>query len=196
MGLTIHYTLVGKDTLTDHDMRDRLRRTARLARKIVCARVGRVLHSTASDPEAPEFFDSRAGNERRLFGGPGTDGWLLEIWPGEGCETFVIGLCRRYRLARTPKKSRRKSSLPHYQRAGWMLAAFCKTCYAAEHGLEHFVQCHERVVRLLDLWRGAGVRLRVHDEGGFWKTRGREALAAQIGNHRKFIEVARCRVWC
>jgi hypothetical protein len=77
-----------------------------------------------------------------------------------------------------------------------MLDAFCKTCYAAEHGLEHFVRCHERVVRLLDLWRGAGVRLRVDDEGGFWKARRREALAAQIGNHSEFVEVARRRVWC
>ena len=195
MGLTIHYTLVGKNTLTDHDVRDRLRRTARLARRISCARIGRVLHSTESDPDAPEFFDSHVGNGRRLFGGPGTDGWLLEIWPGSGCETFVIGLCRRYRLARAPR-SRRKARLPRYQRAGWMLAAFCKTYYAAEHSLNHFVQCHERVVRLLDLWRGAGVRLRVHDEGGFWRTRSREALAAQIGDHREFVEVARSRVWC
>ena len=195
MGLTIHYTLVGKDTLTDHDVRDRLRRTARLARKIGCARIGRVLRSTESDPDAPEFFDSRAGNERRLCGGPRTDGWLLEIWPGRGCETFVIGLCRRYRLARAPR-NRRKPWLPHYQRAGWMLKAFCKTYYAAEHGREHFVQCHERVVRLLDLWRGAGVRLRVHDEGGFWKARSRRALAAQIGDRRQYLDVVRGRVWC
>jgi hypothetical protein len=195
MGLTIHYTLVGKNTLTDHAVRERLRRTARLARKIGCARIGRVLRSTESDPDAPEFFDSRAGNERRLCGGPRTDGWLLEIWPGRGCETFVIGLCRRYRLARAPG-NRRKPWLPHYQRAGWMLEAFCKTYYAAEHGREHFVQCHERVVRLLDLWRGGGVRLRVHDEGGFWKTRRRAALAGQIGDFRRFAEVARGRVWC
>jgi len=195
MGLTIHYTLVGQNTLTERDVRARLRRTARLARRIGCARIGRVSHSAKSDPDAPEFFDSHAGNERRLFGGPGTDGWLLAIWPGEGCETFVIGLCRRYRLARAPR-NRREFWLPHYQRDGWMLDAFCKTCYAAEHGLEHFVRCHERVVRLLDLWRGAGVRLRVDDEGGFWKARRREALAAQIGNHSEFVEVARRRVWC
>ena len=56
------------------------------------------------------------------------------------------------------------------------------------------MQCHERVVQLLDLWRRAEVQVRVRDDGGFWKTRSREALAAQIGDHELFLQMARRRV--
>jgi hypothetical protein len=57
------------------------------------------------------------------------------------------------------------------------------------------VQCHERVVRLLELWRGSGVRLRVQEEGGFWQKRDRQALAAQLGDLESFRKLARNRVW-
>jgi len=196
MGLTISYTLSATQRLDEKEVRQRVRRTARYARQIGCAYVGKVLRASDSDPDAPEFFYSFAGRERRLFRGPRTRGWLVEIWPGEGCETVTLGLCRRFRLVTRPPKGRRQAFLPHYEPSGWRLDAWCKTYYAAEHGCEHFVQCHERVVRLLDLWRGAGVRLRVHDEGGFWKTRSHAALAAQIGDHKTFLETARRRVRC
>jgi len=195
MGLTISYTLSATRRLDEEEVRQRVQRTARYARKIGCAHVGKVLRASESDPDAPEFFDSVAGRERRMFGGPRTRGWLVEIWPGEGCETITLGLCRRFHLVTRPLKGRRGLFLPQFEPAGWQLDAFCKTYYAAVHGIEHFVQCHERVVRLLELWRGSGVRLRVHDEGGFWKTRDRAALAAQLGDHELFLEVARKRCW-
>jgi hypothetical protein len=195
MGLTIHYTLTATQKLDEKEVRQRVRQTARLARRIGCPYVGKVLPAAASDPDAPEFFDSVAGRERRMFGGPRTRGWLVELLPGTGCESVTLGLCRRYRLVTRPPKRERGGWLPCYQPDGWRLDAWCKTYYAAEHGLKHFVQCHERVVRLLELWRGAGVRLQVHDECGFWKTRSREALAAQIGDHKLFLKVAQSRVW-
>ena len=197
MGLTIHYTLSATQRLDEKELRQRVQRTARYARQIGCAYVGKVLRSSEGDPNAPEFFDSVVGGERRLFGGPRTRGWLVEIWPGAGCETLTLGLCREYRLLKRPPKGkgRRQSFLPHYAPAGWRLDAWCKTYYAAEYGLDHFVQCHERVVRLLELWRRSGVRLQVDDEGGFWKARDRKALAAQIGNLETFCKMARSRVW-
>jgi hypothetical protein len=195
MGLTIHCTLTATRKLDEREVRQRVQQTARLARRIGCAHVGKVLPSAATDPDAPKFFDNVAGRERRMFGGARTRGWLVEVWPGEGCETVTLGLCQRYRLVTRDPKGRQKHWWPVYQPDGWMFDAFCKTCYAAEFGLEHFVQCHERVIRLLELWRGAGVRLRVHDEGGFWKTRSREALAGQIGDMEVFRKVAQRRVW-
>lgn len=194
MGLTIHYTLIANGKLPEQAVRDRVRATARLARNIGCVHVGQVLPAAASDPAAPEFFDSHAGNARRMFGGPRTKGWLVEIWPGKGCETLTLGLCRTFRLARRPK-NRKILWLPHYEPYGWRLDAWCKTYYAAEHGIENFVQCHERVVRLLELWHGAGVRLRVHDESGFWQTRCREKLVSQIGDQELFLKAAHSRVW-
>ncbi|HMP84140.1 MAG TPA: hypothetical protein PKA41_15695, partial [Verrucomicrobiota bacterium] len=112
----------------------------------------------------------------------------LEVWPGEGCETAVFGsLLHRLTL---PRKKGGPDWPPRLsKRRKLKLYAFCKTCYAAEHGREHFVQCHERVIQLLDLWRDAGVRVEVHDEGGFWKSRSREKLAAQLGDPKRVRQI-------
>ena len=191
MGLTIHYSLRARGTLKDETVHRIVQRTARLAKEIGCAHVGKVLPAWDEDRTAPEFFDSAGRTLRRMFGGPGKRGWLVEVWPGEGCEPAVFGLIRR--RPRVPGDWE-KTRNPRWN-SRWELAAWCKTYYAAEHGLEHFVQCHERVVQLLELWRRADVKVRVHDEGGHWKTRSREALAAQIGDHELFLKVARNRVW-
>jgi hypothetical protein len=52
MGLTIHYTLSVKKGTTGGQLKDLLRGTRRLARRIGCAHVGRILHSTDTDPAA------------------------------------------------------------------------------------------------------------------------------------------------
>ena len=189
MGLTIHYTLTARGTLRDETVHRLVQRTAQLAQKIGCAYVGRVLLGSEGDRDAPEFFDSAERRERRMFGGPGKWGWLVEVWPGEGCETAVFGLVRhRPRIPGEWVRTRK----PRWN-SRWKLHAWCKTYYAAEHGLEHFVQCHERIIQLLDLWCRADVSVRVRDEGGFWKNRDRKLLAAQIGDINLFRKVAQSR---
>ena len=94
MGLTIHYTLTVKKDTTVRGVLALLKGTGRLARKIGCAHVGKVLHSIETDPTAPPFFETCPGRERRLAGGHGTHGWVLEVWPGEGCETAKFGILR------------------------------------------------------------------------------------------------------
>ena len=195
MGLTINYTLSVKRGTLFRDLQKVLRRMASHARKNGCAHVGKVLHAAESDPAAPPFFDCTPGRERRLHGGGRfSHGWLLEVWPGEGCETAVFGILQ-HRRTLPPEKGRPAGVTCYSKCSDWKLDAFCKTYYAAEHGLEHFVQCHERVVQLLDLWREAGFGLRVYDEGGFWEKRSREVLARQIGDHKLFLKVAQRRIW-
>ncbi len=189
MGLTIHYTLTVKRGTTFGFIKNLLRRTQRLARKNGCAHVGKVLHSTETDPDAPPFFCSVPGRERRLHeGGAGTNGWLLEVWPGEGCETAVFGTLQHQRIL-PRKKGQPKWQTRYSKLSDWRLDAFCKTYYAVAHGREHFVQCHERVIQLLDLWRDAGVRVEVHDEGGYWINRSRAALAAQIRDPKRVRQI-------
>ena len=167
-----------------------VQRTARLAKELGCPQVGKVLPAWETDRTAPEFFDSADQSVQRMFGGRSATGWLVEVWPGEGWETATFGLIRhRPRIPGEVYRTRRPR-----RNSRWELDAFCKTYYAAEHGLEHFVQCHERVVQLLDLWRRAEVQVRVRDDGGFWKTRSREALAAQIGDHEQFLKTGLQRV--
>ena len=189
MGLTIHYTLTARGTLRDETVHRLVQRTAWLAQKIGCAHVGKVLLACEGDRDAPEFFDSAERCERRMFGGPSKRGWLVEIWPGEGCETAVFGLVRR--RPRIPGEFYRTRK-PRWN-SRWQLHAWCKTYYAAERGLEHFVQCHERIIQLLDLWCRADVSVRVRDEGGFWKNRDRKLLAAQIGDMNLFLKVEQRR---
>ncbi len=190
MGLTIKYSFQARWTLRDESVHRLVQRTARLAQEIGCAHVGQVLRSCDGDRDAPEFFQTRWGVHRRGVGGSGTTGWLVEVWPGEGCATAVFGLMRH--------RPRNPGAWPRISRprrnSRWELHDFCKTMYAAEHGLDHFVRCHERIILLLDLWRRSSVQVRVHDEGGFWKTRSREALAAQIGDLELFRKVAACYI--
>ena len=119
MGLTIHYTLRPGRLRTVVELKRVLRRLQRLARKNGCVRVGKVLPAAESDPEAPEFFDCAPGHERRLHnGGAGTEGWLLEVWPGEGCETMVFGLVahRRELRRKGPSSWRRRYAKRRYWR--------------------------------------------------------------------------------
>ena len=195
MGLTINYTLSVTRCSTFRALKILLRRLQRQAVKDGCAYVGKVLPSTRSDPDAPPFFDCARGRKRRLHGGgPGTRGWLLEVWPGEGCETAVFGVLRQQKRI-PPKKGQPDWPYCYSNRPVWKLSAWCKTYYAAEHGLEHFVRCHERVIHLLDLWRAGGGRLEIQDEGGFWENRSQQALAAQIGDLESFRKLARNRVF-
>jgi hypothetical protein len=187
MGLTIHYTLSVKRGTLVRFITNLLRRTQRLARKNGCAYVGKVLHSTESDPDAPPFFDCVPGRERRLHGGgPGTHGWLLEVWPGEGCETAVFGILQ-HRRELAPRKYELGWMRRYSKCSDWKLDAFCKTQYAGEHGWEHFRACHLRVIQLLDLWRDAGARVKVWDEGGYWKTRSEARLLKEVAEYDRLI---------
>ena len=187
MGLTIHYTLTVKRGTTVRWFKNLLHRTRRLALKIGCARVGPVLHSAETDPDAPEFFYTAPGVERRPNGGPGTHGWVLEVWPGEGYHTALFGTLQHRRVL--PRKKGQPSWKTRYSKlSDWKLTDYCKTCYAARHGAEHFIECHLRVIRLLDYWREAGVKVEVHDETGYWKTRNRETLVSEGSSYFAYLK--------
>ncbi len=69
----------------------------------------------------------------------------------------------------------------------WKLTGACKTQYAAQHGWEHFLLCHRRVISLLDLWRDFGVDVKVLDEGEFWETRSVERLRERLGTYDRLV---------
>jgi hypothetical protein len=187
MGLTINYTLSVKRGTPFVFLKKLLRQTQRLARKIGCAHVGKVLHSSETDADAPPFFDCVPGRERRLHGGgSGSNGWLLEVWPGAGCETAVFGILQHRRIL-PPKKGQPKWVTRYSKCSDWKLDAFCKTQYAGEHGWVHFRACHLRVIQLLDLWRGTNTQVEVHDEGGYWESRSEEKLRQELDDYDRLI---------
>ena len=182
MGLTIHYKLSVTKNLSSAVVCELAERTALYARKIRCAEVGEVLRADGDEKLAPLFV--QVGKpEDCCFGNVAPKrGWLVEVWPGEGCESATFGLCQYPR--RIPFRA---GSVSTGFEGGWLLKGFCKTQYAGEHGWEHFLKCHRQIISLLDFWRDLGVSVEVTDEGEYWETRSVEKLKSKLQQYDGLI---------
>ncbi|MGD0260904.1 MAG: hypothetical protein ABSD29_13895 [Verrucomicrobiota bacterium] len=182
MGLTIYYTLSLKEEVSASVVRELVRRTALYARKIGCADVSRLLRAEKREDLAPLFI--YLGEPKGSFCTWVTPerGWLVRVWPGAGCETATFGVCQYPR--RILYGEGYVSTGFH---GGWRFSGFCKTQYAGVHGWENFLQCHLRVISLLDFWRGLGARVKVNDEGGFWKARSVEKLREELRGYDRLV---------
>jgi len=175
MGLTIHYKLAVAKNLSVAVVCELAQRTERYAQKIGCAEVGEVMRVEADTPFTSLFV--RAGREEDGCFGlvPAKRGWVVEVWPGEGCESALFGLCQYPR--RIPFRA---GAIATGFEGGWLLKGFCKTQYAGEHGWEYFLKCHRQIISLLDFWRQLGVIVEVNDEGEYWQTRSEEKLRSKL----------------
>lgn len=165
MGLTISYTLSSQRRLPEPVVWRLVERTAKFAEKIGCPGVdGPILGG-------PDHWKMWKLPDGATTGEPvsAIKGYSVNVWPGEGCETAWFGLCR-YPGVR-----------------GWRLTSWCKTQYAARHGVHHFLRCHRRIISLLDLWRSFGVDLEVCDEGEYWQTRSLDRLRQRLGTYDRMI---------
>lgn len=175
MGLTIHYKLSVAKNLSAAVVRELVQRAAHYAQKIGCAEVDEVLRVEANTPFT-SLFVSVGREEDCCFGHvPAKRGWAVEIWPGEGCESALFGLCQYPR--RIPFRA---GSIATGFEGGWLLKGHCKTQYAGEHGWEHFLKCHRQIISLLDFWQQLGVAVEVTDEGEYWQTRSAEKLRRKL----------------
>ena len=185
MGLTIHYTLTVKADLPAAPIYEMARRTTDYARKIGCAKVGKLIPAEENSHEAPLFLPVGKPKEGCFRGVLPWRGWLVNVWPGAGCQTATLGLCQYHKL-RGDERQKCKTGFGD----GWRFHSFCKTQYAGEHGWENFLKCHLMVISLLDFWRGMGVRVKVNDEGGYWKTRSVEKLRSELLQYDRLIAAA------
>ena len=179
MGLTIHYTLSLREGISAGVVHELVRRTGQFARKIGCAEVGGVLRAEKHENLATYFF--RVTDDFYSYAEP-ESGWLIQILPGAGCETARFGLCKYPRRVLL-----RDGFASTGLKGGWFLQSFCKTQYAGEHGWDNFLKCHRLVIGLLDFWRGLGVRVKVSDDGEFWKTRSIEELRRQLNSYNGLV---------
>jgi hypothetical protein len=175
MGLTIHYRLSVAKNISPDGVRELVQRVAHYARKIGCAEVSEPLRPFREPVYSR--LSVRAGRpEDGCFGFvPASEGWLVEVWPGEGCESAHFGLCQYPREAPYELRGQRGWVKTQYRR-GWLFQGACKTQYAAEHGWDHFLRCHKTIVSLLKFWRQLGVTVKVSDEGEYWTTRSEKKL--------------------
>ena len=107
----------------------------------------------------------------------------FSTYPGNGCEEANVGLSRfpqtiTVENTRTCKNHR----LPVEDGGGWQWHSFCKTQFANEHGLEHFLRCHLSVVAMLDAAKRLGFEVTVNDEGHYRDKRDVHALIKEIGS--------------
>lgn len=149
MGLTIHYTLETRHSLSLAAVRRLLEPLRDRAALLGFVEVGPWLRL---GPDYPGLYYQPPGSSRFSECLPPAAGWLFHATPGDGCESVRIGLCR------------------HAGVPGWRLESFCKTQYASRHGWEHFLHCHLAVVLLLTAAETVGLRVTVEDEGGLWES--------------------------
>jgi hypothetical protein len=100
------------------------------------------------------------------------EGFIFPIMIGEDCEPLWLGLCRYPQTVRTGGKA-----LPTWLGRGWRFSGACKTQYASLHG---FLRCHTVVIDLLAHCRSRDVRVKIHDEGGYWPRRSLTTLQRKL----------------
>lgn len=149
MGLTINYKISAQRRLTLAAVRELVAALRAKAVKIGFAEVGELMEAGPDFPGARHF--PRGVKTAADMLAP-LEGWLFCADPGEGSEGVLMGLCRYENVS------------------GWRLQGFCKTQYAAQHGWEHFLKCHRRVVELLWAAEDLKLRVHVHDEGELFET--------------------------
>ena len=107
--------------------------------------------------------------------------------PGQGCEEANFGLCiypgvLNITDPRTGQNRRLQTELK-----GWCWSSFCKSQYATQHGVEHFIRCHLLVIKMLDHAKELGILSSVSDEGDYWEKRDVKALAQEVGEWNEHI---------
>ncbi|GAH70053.1 unnamed protein product, partial [marine sediment metagenome] len=100
----------------------------------------------------------------------------FRTWPGKGCEPANFG------LGRFPSKIEidNNRSIETELSTGWHWSSFCKTQYAMQGGLKHFLKCHLTVIKMLDFAKELCIVKRVSDDGEYWEKRSVQDLVKEI----------------
>lgn len=188
MGLTIHYGLSSRVRSSERARKlvEKLRQKALVLPFAECSKLYHLTGQQADFNKVPRGPKATPEHE--------TLSWLLiqahsfdneyenipveviafSTWPGEGCEAANFGLCR-YRQKETGKLS------------NWRWGSFCKTQYASEVSVEHFLKCHLLVCAMLETAQQLGFTIEVDDEGDFWQKRDLKALAKEVGEWNTMV---------
>ena len=108
------------------------------------------------------------------------EGYGFGVDPGEGSETAAFG------VAWLPGRDNAFRLIPN-EPPTWLWLSHCKTQYASNVSVEHFVRCHTAIVALLDEAVRLGFDVRVVDEGEYWETRDIEMLAGKVDDMNHLI---------
>jgi hypothetical protein len=101
--------------------------------------------------------------------------------PGEGCEEANFGLCTYPGVLDITDPRTGLARKLRTELKGWCWSSFCKTQYATQKGIDHFLRCHLSVIRMLDHAKQLGILASVSDEGDYWEKRDVKALVQEVG---------------
>jgi hypothetical protein len=180
MGLTIHYNLSAPESWTSEEIHGRFEIIADYARHLGCAEVPGVLPAHEKQQVTDKLHKVGRGFAERYIPIHATEGWVLMINVGEGCEPFALGLCKYPHSWRCQHGHSMRRWHPTKISGEWQLSWFCKTQFAGKHGAAHFLCCHRRVVSLLDFCRKGGLEVVVRDEAGYWENRDEAKLLKAV----------------
>ncbi len=198
MGLTIHFTL-RSDTRSPNEVRQLVEQLRNRARDLPFAEIGNIVelkgracdhhNYQGNDPlrwlviqagQYVEFGDCHYQVKPKHFVAFSCD-------PGEGSEQANFGLAM-YPPAIFPRDPiTGRGHKVDTGLKGWCWSSFCKTQYASQHGVDHFIRCHLSVIRLLDHAKELGILGTVSDEGGYWESRDVKALVQEVGEWNEQI---------
>lgn len=200
MGLTIHYGLSyrepGARTTAEHCLAG-LEKLRQAALDLPFETVSNLIHLTGKDADH-RFYDRDHEfvwpliqaqehvylDDRRGFSSisvPPKEVFFFSTWPGEECEEANFG------LARYPATVTRDGKRFRVPGSGWRWRSFCKTQYASNVSVEHFLRCHSAVCALLLKAEELGFRVAVDDEGGFWGNWDFAALVREVGEWNNMV---------
>ena len=106
---------------------------------------------------------------RPLYG----SGFTVDV--GRDCEPLALGLFK-YPQWVCSDETGRWTALTEMGK-DWQFRGHCKTQYASLHGWENFRRCHCGVIDILAALSSLGVEVEISDEGDYWPSRARGALA-------------------
>src|SRR5262249_37378315 len=104
-----------------------------------------------------------------------------------GSETASFGLARFPRLVDDPDQGVEKRDT---RLRGWNWQSFCKTQYASSSkagGWDNFFAIHDSICRILDEAARLGLKVKVSDEGGYWKDRDARKLKQKLDHYNELI---------
>lgn len=196
MGLTIHWSLKSRGSRQRvQDKIEQLRAACldlpfESVGGIVCLR-GLELQRARDDRDHPLSWTliqagqsvvvDKTGGWTRYQDVPPDELICFSTWPGEGCEeaNFFLG-----RYAASVEYHGR--SIPT-DLSGWCGRSFCKTQYASNVSVPHFLRCHLAVCAALEKAKALKLVKTVHDEGDYWTKRDVAALAREVGEWNEMI---------
>lgn len=205
MGLTIHWTLKAPVKTPYSLVEEKIKKIRERCLDLPFEEVGEIIHLQGEECDYQKNTDRKllwflihcsentqeyVGEKNIIVSVSPKEIIGFSAWPGPGCESMDIFLCKYPRFVKYECTDKSKSIKIPTRKFGWQGQSFCKTQYANDPergGIYNFLRCHLSVIRILDQANELEILQEVTDESGYWKHRNVEKLIEEIGEWDSMI---------